>query len=153
MKAYCSLVLNKWCLLLVALTLLPTFSVHFHSSHFQIFLMNYAQAAQVTKERYNDFYDRKTRLKREDEAREEGRLKYKESKKKQIAESEAIEAKFAKAKKEINQEKQDKIAEEWMQKQDRLHEESLMNAREKYKSSKKDSLKYRIPEYEEYEVK
>ena len=40
-----------------------------------------------------------------------------------------------------------------MEKQDRQHEEALMKAREKYISRKKQSLKYRIPEHEEYEVK
>lgn len=153
MKSLGSLVLNKWCLILSVLTLLPVFSVHFHSNRLNTIVLNQAEAAPVTKERYDDFYNRQMRLKRDDEIRERGRLKYKEHKKKEAASVEAVEAKFAKAKKEINQEKQDKIAEQWMEKQDRQHEEALMKAQEKYISKKKSSLKYRIPEHEEYEVK
>ena len=112
-----------------------------------------AQTPGVSKEKYNDFYRRQKQLEREEEVRESGRIKYGKSKELERIELERIAEAYAKKSRSQDQEKQDRIAEEWMEKQNQKHEEAMAQARQKYISSKKDNTQYKIPESEEYDVK
>lgn len=112
-----------------------------------------AQTPGVTKEKYNDFYRRQKQMAKDEEMRESGRVKYGQMKEQERIELERIEAAYAKKSRSQDQEKQDRIAEEWMEKQNQKHEEAMNQARQKYISSKKENTKYKIPESEEYDVK
>jgi hypothetical protein len=117
-----------------------------------ICLKAWSDGKSVSQEKYNDFYRRQTMLKRAAEKREQGRLGYISSKKEEQKEFERLESAFAKKSRDVDQDKQDKIAEEWMEKQNLNNERKMNEAREKYISNRKKNYKYKIPESEEFEI-
>lgn len=112
-----------------------------------------ALGAPMTSERYNDFYRRKKELERENVAQEIGQKKMAESRKAEELEYERKASEYVKKRKAINQDQVDATAEKWMAEQDRLHEEAMDKARQKYISTQKDNNKFMIPESEEFDVK
>ena len=117
-----------------------------------ICLKAWSDGKGVSQEKYNDFYRRQTQLKRDAERREQGRLGYISSKKQEQKEQERRELEFAKKNREVDQDKQDQIAEEWMEKQNKKHERQMNEARQKYISNRKKSYRFKIPESEEFEI-
>lgn len=110
-------------------------------------------AENVSAAKYKDFYNHKKAEERRAEEREKGRLAFKQKRELEEKNYEKLAENFAKQNSRKKQIEYDQTAEEWMAKQDKLHEERLDRARKDYILSKKDKYKYKIPESEEYEVK
>ncbi len=109
-------------------------------------------AKPVTKQKYYDYYSRKTSLKRQEEAIERGRLDYIDRKKTESKREQRIASEFARRQNAIDKDKKEKIAERWMRKQNEAHRAKMNAARSEYISQSKKKYKYNIPESEEYDI-
>lgn len=107
---------------------------------------------KTTKAKYDDFYSRQKKIKQFDKDRTSNTNAFKQ--KRQNAEKKYEEAReqYVSKRKSSRSEEKERKAEQWMQDQQKRHEEQREKARANYLAGKKQKLQYAIPEREEFDI-